>query len=294
VTTYGADYTSRITPAALRAKGVKFVVRYLASPKANGPSWKEIRAEEYAELQAAGINVCFVWEDGGGAAAGGFSRGVRDAKAANARLAALGITLDKSRPIFFAIDYDAPLSVSASYIRGAASVRGFSRTGVYGGYKQVKYCLDTRACAWAWQTLAWSKVGPLRRLMWDPRAHMRQTGSSTIARQVVDDDYATVADYGQTPAPKPVLPPGGGGTGVPVPPAGVHLSDLKAGVKSQSAAIVNQALKAEGILAAKLVRSRWSIAARYAFRVFKNKHKISDNTAAFKLLGRLHGFPVYT
>lgn len=74
----------------------------------------------------------------------------------------------------------------------------------------------------------------------------------------------------------------------------VRLADLSALRNSEAAAIANQALVHEGLLAPLLARSRWSIAAQYAFRRFRTLHDFTkdENVAAWNLLGARRGFTV--
>jgi hypothetical protein len=91
--------------------------------------------------------------------------------------------------------------VVVAYFQGVASVLGVARTGVYGGYKVVKYLLDHKLATWAWQTVAWSQGH------WDPRAHIRQYASTIrIGGVSCDHDTAMTGDYGQwTPGRTPTI-----------------------------------------------------------------------------------------
>lgn len=235
----GIDYSyGRPAPAEIHAAGDRFVVRYLSGDKGDGTyRSKDLTRQEYDSLRRANLDVALVFEIGGAGARGGYAQGVKDAKAVVAEIAHLGLPGDR-RPVYFAIDFDAYYFVDTraqalDYIRGAASVLGFARTGVYGGYSMVKYCLDARACAWAWQTLAWSPKGK-----WDPRAHLRQTGSKRIGRDVVDTNQATVLDFGQWPQPRVVTPtPPVIMPGKPKPPKVLHM-----GVRDPSVNVLAKAL----------------------------------------------------
>lgn len=72
----------------------------------------------------------------------------------------------------------------------------------------------------------------------------------------------------------------------------VILADLVIPKSSPSAATVNDALVAEGVLPKWLRRSYWSPAAALALRVYRNRHGYADNRAAFVALGKAHGFTV--
>jgi hypothetical protein len=79
---------------------------------------------------------------------------------------------------------------------------------------------------------------------------------------------------------------------LPAPTGVVKLSDLVYGRYSTSAAIVNKALAAEGLLAPSLVRGYWSDAASHALRLFRNAGNYADNYAALVALGKKRGFTV--
>ena len=202
--TKGVDYSfSRPGPDGLKRAGYDFAIRYLSG----GTSGKDITPGELASFNAAGIAVGFVWETTGGAAKGGRAAGIADASAARKQLAALGVT---GRPIYFAVDYDPSgtpeMNAAVAYIQGAASVLGPSLTGVYGGLRVVNACATAKACAWFWQTYAWSGG------VFSPVAQLRQVkNGQTVAGGTVDLCEATVPYFGQWPGPSTVKP------GLPAP-----------------------------------------------------------------------------
>jgi hypothetical protein len=64
------------------------------------------------------------------------------------------------RPIYFSVDWDADSSDWAAIdaaLRGAASVIGADRVGVYGSYATVAHCHAAGTAKWFWMTYAWSK-----------------------------------------------------------------------------------------------------------------------------------------
>lgn len=182
----GVDYAwaPHPSPAALRAAGKRFAARYSSTD----PS-KDLTPDEAAALAAAGIWSVLVRESTAKRAAAGRAAGAADARAALRTADAAG--MPGSRPIYFAVDFDAePLAV-VPYFQGVASVIGVARTGVYGGYRVVKYLLDHGLATWAWQTTAWSAG------QWDPRANIRQGGTTRIGGADCDLDTALTSDYGQ-------------------------------------------------------------------------------------------------
>ncbi|MGW5352197.1 DUF1906 domain-containing protein [Streptomyces sp. NPDC004031] len=193
----GVDYAwTHPGGAALKAAGKKFACRYLS----NGAT-KNISRAEADDLAAHGVSTVVVWESTATRPLSGRAAGITDAKTAATQAAAAG--MPPSRPIYFAVDFDATakqMPTVLAYLDGAASVLGTSRTGVYGGYDTVKAALDGKHAAWAWQTRAWSEGH------WDPRAHIRQGATKTINGVSCDLNTALADDYGQwTPGHAPAV-----------------------------------------------------------------------------------------
>lgn len=149
----GVDYAwNGPSPAALKAAGKHFACRY-GGPGSDG---KQLHAAELAALRAVGIDVVANAEG----TAGGFvgtSAGRSWAQQAINHFKALGMPDD--RPIYFSVDFDAGSSDWPGIddaLRGAASVIGAARVGVYGSYKTVAHCRAAGTARWFWQTYAWS------------------------------------------------------------------------------------------------------------------------------------------
>jgi len=185
----GVDYAwSHPTPAALKAAGVEFVMRYLSTD-----TTKALSKAEATALAAAGIWVGVVWETTATRMEAGHAGGVADAKAALAQATACG--MPAGRPIYFAADWDvtqAQQTAVNAYLAGAATVLGADRVGIYGGYYTVKRALDAKAATWAWQAAAWSGG------QWDTRANLQQPiATVSIGGVTCDRDTSTTSDYGQ-------------------------------------------------------------------------------------------------
>src|SRR5262249_2464295 len=121
----------------------------------------------------------------------GYARGVADAHAAQQQALAAGAPA--TRPIYFAVDFDATLGEQAainSYFDGVASVIGRSRPGAYADYYVIKRLFAAEKIAWGWPTYAWSQG------RWDLRAHLRQLQSG-IGGGDLDIDAAIAEDFGQ-------------------------------------------------------------------------------------------------
>jgi hypothetical protein len=140
----------------------------------------------------------------------GGAAGQADAANAQANLVAAG--LPPTMPVYFACDYDAtPGDQGAidAYLRGAATVLGAGRVGIYGGYWIVSRCAENQSAKWFWQTTAWSGGNIF------PGNHLYQHGYNLfIAGTNVDATRALQDNYGQAskfrggkpaPQPKPVV-----------------------------------------------------------------------------------------
>lgn len=199
---FGVDYSfARPDINMLKAQGVTFAARYLwrlmydDGVRVN----KGISKAEYDALEAAGINVVYIYEEDGKELLGGYDAGVRVAKAAEAFRIGQGMPV---KPIYFNVDYDAPESDQIaifSAILGIASVIGKERIGLYGGYKIIKAAFDLGAITWGMQTYAWSNG------QWDSRAQLRQWSNGEYGGSV-DFQYAMAEEYGQSIIEAPETP----------------------------------------------------------------------------------------
>jgi hypothetical protein len=185
----GVDYSyQRPDPKRLYNSGKRFACRYVSYDTTG----KNITKTEAKALIAAGVAPVTNWENSLHDMLGGYSVGVQHAQEANRlHLAASG---PADRPIYFGVDFDASpaqLVTCFEYVRGAASVIGWGRVGVYGGIKTMAYMAD-RGVRWLWQTYAWSYGA------WDPRAQLQQyNNTEPVAGQLLDLCRSTAADYGQ-------------------------------------------------------------------------------------------------
>jgi len=197
MTVLGLDYAGgRPGGAAIRAAGYGFVVRYLTD---GGPSLpgKLLTPAEYRDLQSSGVAVVVNWEATADRMRAGHAAGLADAQAADRTARSVGHPDD--RPIYFSCDFDAAPDDQAAideYLRGAATVIGPSRVGIYGGYWPVSRALSNGTAAWAWQTGAWSGGNV------DSRIHMYQRiGAITVGGVECDINEARQPDFGQHPKP---------------------------------------------------------------------------------------------
>lgn len=189
MTVPGIDYAwSHPGGAAIQRAGYAFACRY-----SSNDATKDISRQEADDLAAHGVWAVVVRETTANRARAGRAAGVADAKAAVARATTAG--MPPGRPLYFAIDYDAPTADKpeiCDYFRGVASVIGLARTGGYGGYDQLKWLIDAGLITWVWQTAAWSGGRKL------PGRHIYQYAKTvTINGVSCDINEALTADYGQ-------------------------------------------------------------------------------------------------
>jgi hypothetical protein len=168
----------------LKKAGIHFACRYLSHDAGKNLSHAEARS-----LSAAGIDVVVVWETTANRAGQGRAAGATDAKEAERQAKACG--MPSSKPIYFAVDFDASAGQVSDYFRGVNSVLGVRRTGAYGGVRAVRGLLDAGLVHYAWQTYAWS-AGQLEK-----RAQLYQySNGHRMAGVSCDYDKALHADYG--------------------------------------------------------------------------------------------------
>jgi len=201
MSTEGVDYAWQVPdPRLLYAAGKRFVVRY-GGPGSDG---KQLHPVEARALTAAGLAIVANAE-GSAAGLAGRSVGVAWARSADEHFRSCGMPTD--RPIYFSADFDVTAARwpgVAEALRGAASVIGPGRVGVYGSHDAVVWARRDRVAAWFWQTYAWSShtVNGKSVVQWAPGNHLEQYRNGvTLAGATLDLDRALTVDYGQWPAP---------------------------------------------------------------------------------------------
>lgn len=133
----------------------KFIVRYLLPYN----SWKRMTKAEADLIQKYGFMLASVFQEGKAGPAGGAAQGRSDGARAKAEAARLG--QPKKSAIFFAVDYDAPVSdypAFEAYLRAAQEAMGDDYyVGIYGKYEVIENMHARNACKYYWQTYAWSR-----------------------------------------------------------------------------------------------------------------------------------------
>lgn len=187
----GVDYAwSRPNISQLASLGKVFACRY-GGP---GTSGKHLTASEAQTLSAAGISIVANAEGAADGLLGGWNAGVSWASSAEIHFRNCGMPPD--RPIYLSVDFDvtsAQWPTVANALRGAASVLGAARVGVYGGRRAIEWARRDGVARWYWQTYAWSSG------VWVPGNHIEQylNGVTIAGTGSVDLDRALTSDYGQ-------------------------------------------------------------------------------------------------
>lgn len=186
---FGVDYSyDHPSMKSMVDAGVKFIVRYLS----HDPT-KNLTFSEATAANGSGIWCVLVWESNAKRPLSGRSAGVADAEEAVRQARTVGMLDD--RPIYFAVDWDATVAQQATiheYLRGAISVLGKDRVGLYAGYGPIFRAFDANEIVWGWQTYAWSGG------RWDNRAQIQQyKNGQSMGGGTVDFNRAVHDDYGQ-------------------------------------------------------------------------------------------------
>src|SRR6478736_5883618 len=157
----GVDYSSTANAdwhglaRTLKAEGKHFVGRYAVNDKS--PGGRGIGRNEYEAMAAEGVDVFLYWESSEGWMTDGWNAGVNAAQNAQYNIDNAGIPHDAV--VYFACDFDAePYHQEAidECLRGAASVIGANRVGLYAGYHVLLRAKQNKSAKWFCQTLAWS------------------------------------------------------------------------------------------------------------------------------------------
>lgn len=201
----GVDWSRGAFPgvANLKAHGKLFAGRYCVSDKS--PSGRGITAAEYQTLTDGGIETFLFWEGSESWMLGGFNAGVAAAQNAQANINAAG--MPASIPVFYAHDIEPQAQHYAAVdqcLKGAASIMGDERIGVYGGRHLIDHCRDAGTAKWFCETEAWSYVN--HQIVIADGVHIlqygttAQTGSIEIGGTNVDLCRALKPIYGQASA----------------------------------------------------------------------------------------------
>lgn len=216
------DYSARpISAASVKNAGHIGAVRYLSDPRTPTMLGKPIRINEAFDYWNNGLQLAFVWQYGkehNSDVKRGYNGGVEDAIKAAERMKQVGA---KEQPVYFAVDFDIKLhewnSYGVEYFKGAISVLGVQRVGIYGHSKVCAWAIEdgvigkssTPGKYWAWQTRSWSTPGVItegvvlyQRIVDTPsRPGPKIDGVTVDVNDVLADDWGQneVKPYVSTP-----------------------------------------------------------------------------------------------
>lgn len=190
----GVDYsTARPSPAGLYAAGKRFVIRYGGA--GTTPKW--LTPSEARALIDAGLSIVANVEGTASGLLNGWNTGVHWAQGADANFRFWSMPAD--RPIYLSVDFDVQAGqwpAVADALRGAASVIGVDRVGVYGGRNAMRWARRDGVARWFWQTYAWSG----RPTEWIAGNHIEQYRNGvTVAGGDCDLNRSLTVDFGQWP-----------------------------------------------------------------------------------------------
>lgn len=188
--TEGIDYSwARPGGRNIRNAGKKFVVRYLWP---DGEGGKGLDGGELADLLNNGLEIVLVYQAGANTVLGGAAVGRAQAADAQREINRLG--LPAKSVVYFAADFDANAGHQAAiddFLRGAASVIGLERVGIYGSANVMQRTMASGTAKWFWQTYAWSG-GRVQQGI-----HLYQYLNGQNLNGAVDYNRTSLDNYGQ-------------------------------------------------------------------------------------------------
>ena len=160
------DFSSSLPSAkSIKNSGHEGAILYCSPNRTSSMKGKQPPKSYIDSLDKFDLKYAFVWQYRGGTnkfqdsdVYRGYSGGVQDAKDAQKYLNSIG---KSNFPVFFAVDFDIAIdqwnSTVVNYFKGAISVLGKQRVGIYG---------HSRVVAWAQQDSVVATVAPGRVLGW--------------------------------------------------------------------------------------------------------------------------------
>lgn len=213
----GLDYAGgHISGASLAANGISFVCRYLSSGGSSLP-YKQLTADEFADLTAHKIPVVFNWETTSNFMLGGFSAGIADAQTALTYIQSLpGVPHGYQPTVYFSCDFDeAPDQDTPveQYLEGAASVLGgMDHVGIYGAYYICTRAQAVTGVKYIWQTEAWSGgyiTSAVNIMQRNSLGYQTIDGVQCDINEAHTDDIGAFVPSAPAPAPPPTPAPSG-------------------------------------------------------------------------------------
>ena len=198
----GADASSVVTSAQMRAMGLSFVGRYFSQY----PS-KNLTRGEVVDLGNAGFDIFSIYEDDVNDWTRGFVGGEDNARRYLNQASALGVPL--TRPCYFAVDQNVDPNDSTlhDYFRGISSVLGAMRRGAYGSTAVLRALKSAELIDFTFRSMSTAWYGGPG----NPNEFsITQNG---YINNAFDRDVEAVGDFGQwrfnwtpqMPAPEPTV-----------------------------------------------------------------------------------------
>lgn len=247
--TEGIDYSwARPGGRNIKNAGKQFVVRYLFE---DGQGGKGLDANELADLVNNGLEIVLVYEAFAASPKEGAQTGKAHAAAAQREINRLG--LPEKSVVYFAADWDAQAADQPAiddYLRGAASIIGLDRVGLYGSADVMQRTMASGTAKWFWQTYAWSR-GRVQEGI-----HLYQYLNGQNLNGAVDYNRTSLDNYGQVSkagsiAPSVPTP------SQPAPAAGTYTvvsGDTLSGIAARYGTTVAALAAANGIANPNLIR----------------------------------------
>lgn len=216
------DFAASLASAeSIKKKGHEGVILYCAPPRAQWMKAKQPPRAYLDSLDQNGIKFGFVWQHRGGNiglqssdVGRGREGGIQDAKDAQKYLNSVKCG---GHPVFFAVDFNCSLrewnETVSEYFRGAISVLGKQRVGIYGHSKVVAWAQEDGLVADAgngrclgWVTSSWSGQEKAKDYAVVYQSVHNVTGPDGIQVDI-NDTYAPEWGWRALPAFQKVEPP---------------------------------------------------------------------------------------
>lgn len=198
----GADASSVVTSAQMRAMGLSFVGRYFSQY----PS-KNLTRGEVVDLGNAGFDIFSIYEDDVNDYARGYGGGVDNARRYLNQAQALGVPL--TRPCYFAVDTNVdPNDASLhQYFQGISDTLGAMRRGAYGSTGVLRALKSANLIDYTFRTMSTGWIGGAGN---ENEFSITQNG---YINNAFDRDAVAGGDFGQwrfnwtpqMPAPEPTV-----------------------------------------------------------------------------------------
>ena len=214
------DFSAALPSArSIKDAGHRGVMLYCAPGREPWMRAKQPNRAYLDSLEREGIEYGFVWQFGGESnpdSLRGHAGGVADARAAQDYLNSVNCP---AHPVMLAVDFDASMAqwnnTISHYFRGAASVLGRNRVGVYGHSRLVHWALEDGLVAevgkgrvLGWITRSWGSLYPDGSPRGRDYAALFQGIHNVVGPDGIKVDVNDIwaSDWGQhprTPAPAP-------------------------------------------------------------------------------------------